>query len=300
MSATLSSLSAASEKFVNDFSIWVEDYLQQQVIKKNFVELLFESKSYSLKSGGKRFRPFLVYLVSQLWSVPIEQIKNYCLAVEMVHTYSLIHDDLPCMDNDDFRRGQPTNHKKFGEDIALLAGDALLTEAFYLISHDHHLTADCKMSLVALLSEKIGSFGMVGGQVLDMKAVSSASEIENQLKKIEQIHLMKTGYLIQAAAVGGAVLAQVHSQALQFVSDFSLQLGLAFQIKDDLLDVHDHEQDFKSYVSVLGVEQTQHALFKTSTAAIESLIHLKSEKNINLQAIELLFLLVEYNQIRTS
>ncbi len=242
--ASIRDLSAA---FVTQFEKWAEAYLSEKSKSENFVGPLWESKSYSFLLGGKRFRPFLTSLVYQIWNQDSEKIKNFCLAIEMVHTYSLIHDDLPCMDNDDLRRGKPTNHKVYGEAIALLAGDSLLTEAFNLISTDAKLSAEVKIKLIRLLSDKAGAFGMVGGQVLDINATS-----DMQLMQLEKIHLLKTGYLIQAAAVGAAIIAEASEAEEKATSLFAVNLGLAFQIKDDLLDGLDPKQDHKSYLSMLG------------------------------------------------
>lgn len=231
-------------------------------------------------SGGKRFRPFLTYLVFSLFSNEYNKIKNYSFAVEMIHTYSLIHDDLPCMDNDDFRRGQPTNHKVFSEEIALLAGDGLLTDAFYMISNDQTLNAETKIKLVCLLSEKTGSAGMVGGQALDMQADKNLNLV--QLKKI---HTLKTANLIQAAAMGGALAAEAGEAELHNISEFSHALGMAFQIKDDLLDVNDKEQDYKSYVTLLGLEKTYDELQTYSNEARQSLRSLPGNTDVLIELI---------------
>ena len=209
----------------------------------------------------------------------------------MIHTYSLIHDDLPCMDNDDFRRGQPSNHKVFQEDIALLAGDALLTEAFHLISTENRLSAEIRIRLVEYVSEMVGSFGMVGGQVLDMKA-----KADIKIEQLQQIHQMKTGCLIKASAVGGAMIAGVNSVELNFISQFAEHLGLAFQIKDDLLDNKDNQQDFKNYVSVIGLIPAQGQLDFHSQKALEQLEQIKSD----LPALKRLEELVKANQRRMS
>lgn len=311
-------LAEASSHYLVIFNRWLESHINELSLRANSIPLMNESQSYSLLTGGKRFRPFLTYLISKLWMLDIESIKNYCLALEMVHTYSLIHDDLPCMDNDDYRRGQLTSHKKFGEDIALLAGDALLTEAFYLISHQKNLKADIKIKLIQILSEKIGATGMVGGQVLDMKSdfqkefqilseskaqnppTSTLQNTEDSLHILEKIHTLKTGYLIQAAAVGGAILAEASNEELQFISDFALNLGLAFQIKDDLLDANDPEQDFKSYLFLLGFEQTQHELQKKSDLAENSIRKLQNFASIQQPTLQLLVDLIRYNQNRVS
>lgn len=280
-----------SQNFSQLFQTWVIEHFEKSASQKNFVELLFKSQEYSLKQHGKRFRPYLAATVFQIWESDLNQIKNFCLAIEMVHTYSLIHDDLPCMDNDDFRRGQPTNHKIFNEDIALLAGDALLTEAFFLISSDQNLSAEARVQTIEVLSKLIGSFGMVGGQVLDMKATKDVT-----LQQLQQIHEMKTGCLIQAAALGAAKIAEASSSQQKAIAEFSFHLGMAFQIKDDLLDIADNDQDFKNYVSVIGEGESLRQLEVHSRSALNLLSSLGS----NAEAISSLAALIENNQKRMS
>ncbi|MEQ1724138.1 MAG: polyprenyl synthetase family protein, partial [Pseudobdellovibrio sp.] len=281
-------LDLIQNEFVLKFESWLKEYLDYSKKNKNYADILLKSQEYSLLSGGKRFRPFLAYLVFDLFSKDYSKIKNLCLSLEMIHTYSLIHDDLPCMDNDDYRRGKPTNHKVFSEDIALLAGDGLLSDVFYLLATDSALNAEVKTKLVALVSEKIGSTGMVSGQVFDMQANSQIS-----LDQLKQIHTLKTAHLIQASALGAALAAQVNSIELHNISEFSLNLGMAFQIKDDLLDYNDNEQDFKSYLSILGHEKTQQELVKHSNEALSNLKKLA-------KASEALEKLIEYNLKRNS
>lgn len=258
------------------FQTWLQEYFDESAKNKNFVELLFKSQQYSLQAGGKKFRPYLAMTVFKIWKTELQTIKNFCLAIEMIHTYSLIHDDLPCMDNDDLRRGKATNHKIFGEDIALLAGDALLTEAFRLIASEKTISADVRIQVIAYLSEKIGSFGMVGGQVLDMKADSDLDF--NQLKKI---HQMKTGCLIQASAVGAALIASANAAEVDLIAEFAENLGLAFQIKDDLLDFQDSEQDFKNFVSIIGLQKAEDQLQLHSKTAYDLLQHLQKNPAVD-------------------
>lgn len=272
------------------FQTWVTEYFEKSASQKNFVELLFKSQEYSFKQGGKRFRPYLAATIYQIWQQDLNQIKNFCLAIEMIHTYSLIHDDLPCMDNDDFRRGVPTNHKVFNEDIALLAGDALLTEAFHLISSDQSVSAEVRIQAIESLSKMAGSFGMVGGQVLDMKATKSVT-----IQQLQQIHEMKTGCLIQAAAVGAAKMAKASPMDQNTIFEFSHHLGMAFQIKDDLLDIADNAQDFKNYAAVIGHAETEKHLQRHSQQALDCLRLLNSEA----EAVSLLASLIQNNQKRT-
>lgn len=276
--------------FLIQFESSVEEYLKNDLFKNSIQgPRLSESIAYSLKTNGKRFRPFLVYLIFKLRSEDFKKFKSWALAIEFIHTYSLIHDDLPCMDNDDYRRGVLTNHKVYGDDIALLAGDSLISEAFRLLAEDEQLPGETRLNLIQLLSSKIGPLGMVGGQVLDMKASTSIT-----FEELKTIHFLKTSLLIQTAALGAAQILKFSLYELNNISEFSLNLGMAFQIKDDLLDYSSTKQDFKSYVHQLGIEKTNLELKKYSEFALEKIILIDSK---NKQA---LMDLIQYNLDRIS
>lgn len=281
-------LRSAQQIFQPLFQQWLEAYLADCKNTHGYHELLLNSQAYSLQGSGKRFRPFLAYTVFQLFSEHAGKVRKFCLALEMVHTYSLIHDDLPCMDNDDFRRGKPTNHKIFSEDTSLLAGDGLLSDVFGLIAGDELLEGNQRLKLVKLLSDKIGSFGMVSGQVRDMQSTGDVS-----LDNLKLIHLQKTACLIEAAAIGASVAAGAPEAQIENISEFSRCLGMAFQIKDDLLDHSDNTQDFKSYVKILGLEKAKLELQKYSEQAIQSL-------SVFGPRAQLLVELIHYNQQRTE
>lgn len=283
-----SNLDQKQSEFVFQFEDWLKIYLLESASLKNSSGLLHDSQNYSLSSGGKRFRPFLAALVFRLFSQDIQKLKNFCLALEMIHTYSLIHDDLPCMDNDDFRRGKPSNHRVFSEDISLLAGDGLLTDAFFLIADDKLLKGEAKVEMISLLSKKAGSSGMVAGQAMDMKADKNLS-----FENLKAIHELKTANLIQAAAVGAGIAAGCSDTELHNISEFSYHLGMAFQIKDDLLDFNDNAQDFKSYLNFLGAADTLLELEKHSDSAVRA-INLLGKNSVSL--VEL----VEFNLKRNS
>jgi geranylgeranyl diphosphate synthase, type II len=192
---------------------------------------------YSIFAGGKRVRPILMLAACQAVGGDSERAIPVACAMEMIHTYSLIHDDLPAMDDDDFRRGNPTSHKVFGEAIAILAGDALLTEAFKLAS-DPSFTAGCDpFALLAVIHEIAtcaGSYGMVGGQVVDME---SEGRHDIDLATVQYIHTHKTGALIKASVVAGALLGGAVGQQLAAITRYGEAAGLAFQIADDILDI---------------------------------------------------------------
>lgn len=221
---------------------------------------LLEAMEYSLFTGGKRFRPVLCLFTLKGLGLESDRGLPWAAALEMVHTYSLIHDDLPCMDNDDVRRGQPTNHKKYGEALALLAGDALLTESFLLLSHYAHQPA-----LLPLLGESIGASGMVGGQAMDM----GHGPTLNGVAPLQTMHAAKTGALISAAVEGAGHIAEVDEERLQVLRELGGLIGLAFQIKDDLLDMQ--TEDARSYLHFLGVDGTQKELERVNARA-QSLI----------------------------
>ena len=233
---------------------------------------------YSLANGGKRLRPILVLEFCKMCGGDYREAIPLACAIEYVHTYSLIHDDLPCMDDDDMRRGEPSCHVVFGQATALLAGDALLTHAFDLISNSD-LSDDKKVKAVSLLSQNAGVGGMIGGQVLDLK-------FENQdpsLTDILTIHKLKTGALISAACILGCIAAGASDKQIQAASRYAYYLGIAFQIKDDLLDVEGDEEelgkpvgsdaknDKTTYVTLVGEKKAERDVRKLTQSAIGQL-----------------------------
>ena len=200
------------------------------------LKTIFDAQRYSLLGGGKRIRPFLVASFCRALGGSEEKALPLACAIEMIHTYSLIHDDLPCMDNDDYRRGKLTNHKVFGEATAVLAGDALLTKAFSVISSATELSAEERIAAVAVLSESAGECGMIGGQMMDM-AAQDLNGVDQQY--LEKMHGLKTGALIRAAAKLGCIAAGKANDAalMKDVEQYASKIGLAFQIVDDVLDV---------------------------------------------------------------
>ncbi len=203
--------------------------------KDGLASVLYEAERYSLLSGGKRVRAALVLESCRLLGGSIESALPFACAVEMVHTYSLIHDDLPCMDNDDLRRGKPTNHKVFGEAYATLAGDGLLTDAFAVCAMNPHVSGDCAAAAVALLSGAAGSRGMIKGQVIDIYGESHKLS-ENELV---ELHMGKTGAMICVSAQLGALAAGYapNHELTERLTTFAQKIGLVFQIIDDILDV---------------------------------------------------------------
>jgi farnesyl diphosphate synthase len=241
---------------------------------------LFEAMRYAVFAGGKRFRPFLVCESARLFAVANEAALRVAAAVECVHTYSLVHDDLPCMDDDDLRRGQPTVHRKFDEATAVLAGDALLTFAFELLGEpETHERARVRIELVRRLAAAAGGQGMVGGQMIDLASEGKALDIST----ITRLQRLKTGALIAFSCEAGAVLGRASDEALHALRAYAHDMGLAFQIADDLLDAEgDPERLGKAtakdaaagkatFVSILGVERARAQARMLSDQAIQHL-----------------------------
>jgi geranylgeranyl diphosphate synthase type II len=244
---------------------------------------------YSVNSGGKRFRPLLALLVGEVFNTPEDRIMPWAAAVEFIHTYSLIHDDLPCMDNDDLRRGKPTNHKVFGQALALLAGDALLTESFYLVSEVYSDQPELARRLVSLLSLAAGARGMVGGQVLDMHYEKNEPSFEELLT----VHRMKTAQLIQVPLQGAGWICGAEESKIDVLRKFGEVLGLAFQVADDILDHDQSGQDNRSFTKLIGFSESKNLLVELSE---EALFHLKK---INTQST-LLHQMIEFNLLRRA
>lgn len=224
---------------------------------------------YSCLNGGKRLRPLFVYTVGDMFDTPWENLDALACAIEFIHTYSLIHDDLPAMDNDDLRRGKPTCHKAYGEANAILAGDGLLTLAFDLLSHDEHfphLSAHSLLKIIQIIAKAAGIDGMVKGQALDMEA----QRCNITLNELLEMHQLKTGSLI-SASVECAAIATNHANLEQIASlkEFGFNIGLAFQIQDDILDTlgnsetmgkmtgQDIKQNKSTFVTLLGLDSAK-------------------------------------------
>jgi geranylgeranyl diphosphate synthase type II len=227
---------------------------------------LAEAMRYSLLAGGKRLRPMLVLASCEAVGGKLDAAMDLACAVEMIHTYSLIHDDLPCMDDDDFRRGRPTNHKVYGEAIATLAGDALLTDAFKVLARATRagVAAPVVLETIAELASAAGAAGMVGGQVIDLLGEGKPKTLE----ELEELHGKKTGALFLASVRGGARMGGASRAQIESLDAYARALGLAFQIVDDLLDVQgtteqmgkrtqkDSERGKATYPAILGIERS--------------------------------------------
>ncbi|WP_414046308.1 polyprenyl synthetase family protein [Macrococcus equi] len=250
-----------------DYIALINENLQNLYLNHSVSDKLSESIKYSLDAGGKRIRPLLLMTtLESMGGKPTDAI-SFGLALEMIHTYSLIHDDLPAMDNDDYRRGKLTNHKVFGEAAAILAGDALLTDSFQqIIISDYD--NDIKLELMKLLVNAAGSNGMVAGQMLDMESENKRISIE----MLETIHHHKTGDLIHAAVYAAGIIMKSNPDKLKLLDQIGRNIGLMFQIKDDILDVEgdfniigkavgsDIQNEKSTYVSLLGLDASKKKL----------------------------------------
>ncbi|MBV7507413.1 polyprenyl synthetase family protein [Bacillus sp. sid0103] len=228
------------DAFAQEHKLLLDSELRTLVNKLDAPPSIKESMIYSLEAGGKRIRPLLLFATLDAFGVEPRKGLLAAAAIEMIHTYSLIHDDLPSMDNDDLRRGKPTNHKVFGDAIAILAGDALLTYSFEVMGNiPPEFASDAtKLKLVIELARAAGTEGMVGGQVADMEGEGKSLTLD----ELEYIHIHKTGKLLKFSVLAGAIIANASQKQLENLSAFALHLGLAFQIQDDILDLVGNQQ----------------------------------------------------------
>ncbi len=247
----------------------VEEALEEYLPKAEvYPPVIHAAMRYSVFAGGKRLRPVMLLMTAEMLEQEISSVIFAAAAIEMLHTYSLIHDDLPAMDNDDLRRGSPTNHTVYGEDIAILAGDALLTLAFQVMASPRHMkycSPDTILTAIHELAGASGTYGMIGGQVVDVQAEGRPSEVV----ELEYIHTHKTAKLLTAAVRMGAILSHATPQQLETVTIYGNKVGLAFQIVDDILDIignpeelgknikSDIEQQKMTYPAMYGIDKSK-------------------------------------------
>ncbi|WP_314341335.1 farnesyl diphosphate synthase [Leptotrichia wadei] len=236
-----------------------------------YPEKLAEAMEYAVMNGGKRIRPVLMYMIYDLFeknnSENYDKVREIAVALEFIHCYSLVHDDLPAMDNDDYRRGKLTVHKKYNEAIGVLVGDVLLTEAFGIIANSKSLGNKNKIEIISKLSEYAGFFGMVGGQFVDMESENKKVEIDT----LKYIHAHKTGKLLTAAIELPMIALDIEGEKREKMVEYSKLLGIAFQIKDDILDIegdfeeigkksNDVENEKTTYPSIFGLDESKRLL----------------------------------------
>ena len=279
-------MSAAPELFPAQLEQWrarMEDALARRLPRaERCPERLHAAMRYSVLGGGKRVRPILLLATARTLGLPEERVEAAACALELVHVYSLVHDDLPAMDDDDLRRGRPTCHKAYDEATALLVGDALQSLAFELLARDPGLpdSSAVRARLVGLLAEAIGSLGMAGGQAIDLESEGRRLDIE----QVERMHALKTGALIRASVMmGAACVPDLEPHRERALAEFAAPIGLAFQIQDDLLDElgdtatlgkaaqSDRERGKSTYPVILGIPASQERVRRLSEQALESL-----------------------------
>ncbi len=239
---------------------------------------LIDAMNYSLRAGGKRIRPALVYAFCEALGGEMEIASAPACAIEMIHTFSLIHDDLPAMDNDDFRRGKPSCHKAFGEAMAILAGDALSVLPFEIIADTPTLTAEQKVLIISVLANSVGRDGMIGGQVIDMENEERTDVDEDNLRNM---YRCKTGQLIAVSCVMGSICADADNETIRAAAEYGMRLGFAFQVIDDILDVTSTEEELgkpigsdeaenkTTLVTLYGIEKAQQIADKATSEALE-------------------------------
>ncbi len=274
------------KKVLTDYNKIIEEAIDKYLPdeEKNY-KTVIEAMRYSLLLGGKRIRPALLLEFYKICGGKGQSAVPFALALEMIHTYSLIHDDLPCMDNDDMRRGKPSNHKVYGEDMALLAGDGLLTLAFGIAAKCNDLPAERVLKAIGELACFAGYKGMIGGQVIDLQSENKAVGLDI----IEELNLLKTAGLIRAACRIGCILAGADEEKILAADSFARNIGLAFQLVDDILDVtgdlkllgkpigSDSENNKSTFVSVLGIEKCRDDVKMLTESAVACLDRFDSD-----------------------
>ena len=275
----------------------IEAVLQQYLpVQKGYQSSIMEAMAYSLLAGGKRLRPMLMQETYRLFNGKSEALEPFMAAVEMIHTYSLVHDDLPCMDNDEYRRGRKTTWVVYGEDMAVLTGDALLNFAFETAFKAFTKEPEESLQIgraLSVLSEKAGIYGMVGGQVIDVKN-SDGRAIEKEV--LDTIHELKTAALIEASMMIGAIIGGASEEEVRVVEQIAKNVGIAFQIQDDILDVtsteevlgkpinSDAKNEKTTYVTLFGIDGAAKLVEERSHKAIE-MLHSLSGSNDYLEQL---------------
>lgn len=245
----------------------IEKNLKKSLSKYKYPERLSEGMEYAVMNGGKRIRPVIMYIICDLFEKEYKYIEDIALALEFIHCYSLVHDDLPAMDDDMYRRGKLTTHIKYDEATAILVGDALLTEAFNIISDSKNIKDKNKVQIIRKLSEYAGFYGMIGGQYLDIESENKEVSIET----LEYIHTHKTGKLLTASVELPLIALDIEDEKREKLIEYSKLIGIAFQIKDDILDIEgtfeetgkestDMKNDKKTYPSLFGMEKSKEML----------------------------------------
>lgn len=267
-------------EYLKEQSLLIEDRLNHLIKEKNCPEKeLYEAARYALLGGGKRLRPILTIATVEMLDGNCETALTPACTIEMIHAYSLIHDDLPCMDDDDYRRGKPSLHKSYNEGHAVLTGDFLLTFAFEVLATDPFLTPEKKIALISILAKHSGGDGMIGGQVLDI----GSTGIQLSLDHLKTLHKKKTGALLTGALQFGAILGNASREVTDRLTLFGEKIGLAFQVIDDVLDIaaseikhgnaiaSDIKNDKSTFVKLLGLNEAKLYAEECFSEAVEHL-----------------------------
>nr|WP_225435185.1 farnesyl diphosphate synthase [Bacillus aerolatus] len=281
---------------MNEYKEVLEKELKKLIIGLQAPEVLKQAMDYSLQAGGKRIRPMLIFATLASFRKDPKIGLEAAAALEMIHTYSLIHDDLPSMDDDDLRRGQPTNHKVFGEAAAILAGDALLTYAFQVVAQSVCYSNEQKVTLIEWLAAAAGPEGMVAGQMADIEGETK----ELMLAELEYIHKNKTGRLLAYSVMAGALLAGAGENQLKHFQEYAFHIGLAFQIRDDILDIEGSEEKIgkrvgsdtvnhkSTYPSLLTMKGAKARLNEHADFAREALRQTNTESTLLFELVDLI------------
>lgn len=295
-----------------NFELWLDSKVKtvEKALSDNFIrkqgreQQIYDAMEYSLFAGGKRLRPVIMLGINEIFSNAYHTVLPFACAIEMIHTYSLIHDDLPAMDDDDFRRGKPSNHKKYGEAIAILAGDGLLNMAFEVMLRESlklDLDKGLLLKAISIIADSSGTKGMIGGQVVDMFCEESIKNVSD----LEYLHRHKTGAIIKSSAIVGGLLGGASEGELKNIEKFADNIGLAFQIQDDILDVEGNQQKLgkpigsdkdnnkKTYVSMLGLNESKKLQEKLTNEAIQALSTFGEKANMLVELCK--YLLVREN-----
>lgn len=289
-------MAATLSVFMTEYKEVLERELKELIAELQAPSVLKEAMDYSLQAGGKRIRPMLIFATLASFGQNPRIGLAAAAALEMIHTYSLVHDDLPSMDDDDLRRGQPTNHKVFGEAAAILAGDALLTYAFQIIARSDNYSSEQKVTLIEWLAEAAGPEGMVGGQMADIEGETK----ELTLAELEYIHKNKTGRLLAYSVMAGALLAGASEEQLVHFQQYAFHIGLAFQIQDDILDVEGSEEKLgkrvgsdsanqkSTYPALLTMAGAKDQLAKHADLARTALLQTNTDSVLLLELVDLI------------
>ncbi len=286
-------------EFLNNYQLKITNFERNlpRFMKSECFPTLLDAMNYSLMANGKRLRPILVFETGRMFDCNQDDLENFAVAIEMIHTYSLIHDDLPCMDNDDMRRGNPTNHKVYGEANALLAGDALLSLAFEVMADGVALIGERGLRAMTYIAKMAGPSGMISGQCADIHFENVPVE-ERTTEDLLYMHRKKTGGLLTASIVSGAIIAGASTETIEILEEFGEALGVLFQLTDDILDVEgdaaiigkstgkDEAKNKFTFVSAMGLEKAKEEVANKVRECKEIISKVKGKKGFFMDLVD--------------